>query len=146
MLSRDEIAAKAREFNDRGFGGHDLDYIEGMLTDDFIEHNPFPGLGNDKKGALETFRMIFAGTPDIKGEILQLIVDGNKLAVRTRFWGTDNGTGQMPGVPATGKSYSAESIDVVTVTDDGRFSEHYGIFDIPAVMMQLGLMPPPAGQ
>ena len=143
MLTRDEIAAKAREFNDRGFTGHDLEYIEDQLTDDFIEHNPFPGLGNDKKGALDTFRAIFAATPDIKAEILQLVVEGNKFAVRTRCWGTDNGTGQMPGVAPTGKSYSAESIDVVTVADDGRFTEHYGIFDIPSVMMQLGLMPPP---
>ncbi len=146
MLSRDDIAAKAREFTDRGFSGHDLDYIENQLTDDFIEHSPFPGLGNDKKGALESFRMMFDATPDIRGEFLQLIVEGNKFAVRTRCWGTDNGTGQMPGVPPTGKTFSVESIDVVTVADDGRFTEHYGIFDIPSLMMQLGLMPPPAGQ
>ncbi len=146
MLSRDDIAAKAREFTDRGFSGHDLDYIENQLTDDFIEHSPFPGLGNDKKGALESFRTLFDATPDTRGEVPQLLGEGDKFAVRTRRWGTDNGTGQMPGVPPTGKTFSVESIDVVTVADDGRFTEHYGIFDIPSLMMQLGLMPPPAGQ
>ena len=49
----------------------------------------------------------------------------------------------MMGAPATGKPFTAESIDVLTVGDDLKFKEHYGIFDVGAVMMQLGLAAPP---
>jgi predicted ester cyclase len=143
MATRQQIEEMSKEFYERGFNAHDVDYMEGRLSDDFIEHNPLPGLGNDKKGALETFRGIFAATPDLHGEIIETIVSGNRFALRSRFTGTDNGTGQMPGVPPTGKSFSAESIDVVTVNDAGEFAEHYGIQDVIGIMGQLGLLPPP---
>jgi len=143
MATRQQIEEMVHEFNERGFNAQDVDYIEGRLSDDFIEHNPLPGLGNDKKGALETFRAIFAATPDLHSEVVEVIVSGNKFAIRSRFTGTDSGTGQMPGVPPTGKSFTAESIDVVTVNDAGAFSEHYGIQDVIGIMGQLGLLPPP---
>jgi hypothetical protein len=47
------------------------------------------------------------------------------------------------GFGATGKPFSVEGIDVVAIDDDGRFTEHYGLFDVPAMMQQLGLMPGP---
>ena len=47
------------------------------------------------------------------------------------------------GAPATGKSFSVEGIDVVAIDDDGRFTEHYGLFDVPTMLQQLGLMPAP---
>jgi predicted ester cyclase len=143
VLTREQIETANREFMEKGINAHDVDYIESKLTDDFIEHNPYPGLGNDKKGALETWRAIFAATPDLRYEVLDLIVSGDKVAIRGRITGTDNGTGQLPGVPATGKSFTVESIDVVTVTEDALTSEHYGLFDVPGLMMQLGMMPPP---
>lgn len=143
MATRQQIEEMVREFQERGFNAHDVDHIEGMLSDDFVEHSPLPGLGNDKKGALETFRAIFAATPDLHGEILEVIVSGNRFALRSRSTGTDSGTGQMPGVPPTGKSFTAESIDVVTVNDEGHFTEHYGIIDAMGIMGQLGLLPPP---
>lgn len=143
MATREQIEEMVREFNERGFNAQDVDYIEGRLSDDFIERNPLPGLGNDKKGALETFRAIFAATPDLHSEVVDVIVSGNRFAIRSRFSGTDSGTGQMPGVPPTGKSFTAESIDVVTVNDAGEFSEHYGIQDVMGIMGQLGLLPPP---
>ena len=144
MITRAQIETANRDFIEKGINAHDVDYIETTLTDDFIEHNPFPGLGNDKKGALETWRAIFAATPDLRYEVLDLIVSGNRVGIRGRISGTDNGTGQMPGVPPTGKSFTVESIDVVTLTEDGRNSEHYGLFDVYAMMTQLGLTPPPA--
>src|SRR5205807_9033153 len=130
-----------REFNDRAITGHDMAYIDSVLSEDFVEHNPMPGLGNDKKGALRTFESMFQITPDMKGEIIDLVIGGNRAAIRGRYSGTDSGTGPMPGVPATGKPWSVEGIDVVAVGEDGRFTEHYGIIDLAGIMTQLGLMP-----
>lgn len=146
MPTSDEIRDLVERFNTKVFGEHDLDAATGMLADDFVEHSPFmPGTPPTKQGALEDFGVMFAVAPDMRGEVLRTVVSGNKVAVHTRATGTDNGTGfgAMMGAPATGKPFTADSIDVLTVGDDLRFTEHYGIFDVSAVMMQLGLLPPP---
>src|SRR5512132_1319014 len=71
-------------------------------------------------------------------------VTGDKAASRTRMSGTDT-KGFMPGMTPTGRPYAIETIDVVTFDEDGMNTEHYGIADIAGAMMQLGLMPAPAG-
>ncbi len=149
MPTPDEMRATAREFYARVLDQGDMDYAESVIADDVIEHNPLtPDMPHDKKGALETLRMIHENSPDMKAEIIETIVSGNKMAIRSRFSGTDNGPGwgAPMGAPATGKSFSAEAIDVVTVNDQGQFIEHYGLFDVPGMMMQLGLMPSPPSQ
>jgi hypothetical protein len=44
-------------------------------------------------------------------------------------------------MPATNNRYSMEAMDVVVLGDDGRFTEHYGVYDVASALMQLGLMP-----
>jgi hypothetical protein len=73
-----------------------------------------------------------------------MIAEGNKVAVHSRSTGTDT-RGFMPGMPATNKRYSMEAMDVVVLGDEGRFTEHYGVYDVASALMQLGLMPGPGG-
>lgn len=143
MPTPEEIRDLVERFNQKVFNEHDLDACAEMLADDFVEHSPFmPGGPPTKEGALQDFRMMFAAAPDMRAEILRTVVSGNKVAVHSRASGTDSGAGfgAMMGAPATGKPFTAESIDVVTVGDDVRFKEHYGIFDVGSAMMQLGLV------
>jgi predicted SnoaL-like aldol condensation-catalyzing enzyme len=146
MPTPEQIKALVERFNTKVFNEHDLDAGAEMLSEDFVEHSPFiPGTPPTKEGALQDFRMMFAVVPDMRGETIRTVVSGNKVAVHTRSTGTDSGTGfgAMMGVPATGKPFTADSMDVLTVGDDLTFTDHYGIFDVSAVMMQLGLLPPP---
>ena len=146
MPTTDEMKETTREFYRRVIDQGDFDYAEQVIADDVIEHSPLsPDMPHDKKGALETLRMVRENSPDLKAEILDMIASGNKVATRARFTGTDSGPGwgAPMGAPATGKSVSIEGIDVVYFNDRGEFIEHYGIFDVPGMMMQLGLMPTP---
>jgi steroid delta-isomerase-like uncharacterized protein len=148
MRTPDENKQISRTFIDRLFNEHDLSYADQMLADEFVEHNPVdPSMGNDRKAALASFEAILAAAPDLGVEILDLVANGERVAIRARYSGTDSGTGwgAPMGVPATGKPFSIEGIDVAVVDDDGRFREHYGLFDVPGLMMQLGMMPPPTG-
>ena len=142
MRTPQENEAMCRTFVDEVFNNRKLGHAEESLAEDFVEHNPWPGTDPTKAGAVEGFRKMIEASPDLRAEILDLVATGNKVALRGTFSGTDTG-GLMPGAPATGKPFSAESIDVVTIDDDGKFVEHYGILDVPAVMMQIGLMPVP---
>jgi predicted ester cyclase len=43
------------------------------------------------------------------------------------------------GMPATGKSFTANNADLCRFTEDGRICEHWGVFDVASMMRQLGV-------
>ncbi len=146
MRTAEDNRALMQEFMDRGLNARDLDYIASVLTDDFREDNPVdPAMGNTKDAALASFRWLFAAMPDATYEIDDVVLGVDRAAVRSTARGTDSGSGigAMMGAGPTGKPFSAEGIDVVGITEDGRFDWHYGLFDVPSVLMQIGLMPMP---
>ena len=144
MATPEENAATCREFVQRVFNEGDISFAEKTLAEDFVDHSPPPGMKGDRASAIEMFRMRSQQVPDSKSEVIDVIASGNKVAVRTRISGTDT-NGFMPGMPATGKSFSVETIDVMTFDENGQNTEHYGIFDMMGAMGQLGLLPAPGG-
>lgn len=146
MPTREEIRELVDRFTKEVFNNKNLEYAQEVLSDDFVEHQVFAGTTPDKKGAIESFRIIFQGAPDLTAEVNDVVVSGDKVAIRGTFRGTDTG-GFAPGMPATNKPFVMESIDIVRVGNDGKFTEHWGIQDTMGVMVQLGLAPggpPPA--
>ena len=129
-------------FADEVFGNKNLDYAERWLADDFVEHQVFPGTTPDKSGALDSYRIFFAASPDMKADIHDLVAAGDRVAIRATYSGTDEG-GFIPGMPATGKSFAMEAMYVVRVNDQGQIAEHWGVVDTVGTMAQLGLLPPP---
>jgi predicted ester cyclase len=119
----------------------DLDGILSRLDDSIVDNQLPPGMPPGKEGAGMVFKMMFEAVPDGKYEILDVIVSGNKAAIRSSFAGTQ--TGELFGMPATGKSFSVESIDIVEVNDDEKVIEHSGVTDVMGMMMQTGLVKPP---
>jgi predicted ester cyclase len=146
-MTPDELKALSTRFIDEIFNQRNLKFAEENLSEDFVEHSPYPPItGADKQAAIDSFKAVLDSSDDLRAEILEQISGGRKIAIRARYSGTDTG-GFAPGIPPTGKRFEAEGIDVATIDDDGRFSEHYGIPDAATVMQQLGLMPsgpPPA--
>ncbi|MDP9295169.1 MAG: ester cyclase [Actinomycetota bacterium] len=140
-MTPEELKAKARRFIDEVFNKRNLKHAEESLSKDFTEHSPFtPELGSGRDAAIEGFRLVIDSSDDLRAEILDLVSDGHRIAIRARYSGTDTG-GYMPGVAPTGKRFEIEGIDVATVDDDGNYSEHYGIPDLMTAMQQIGLAP-----
>jgi steroid delta-isomerase-like uncharacterized protein len=137
-----ENAATVRELIQRVLNEGDIPFAEKILSDAYVEGTPMPGGTADKAGAIAMFTMMRDMTPDMHIDIDDVIASGNKVAVRSTMTGTD--TTGMPGMPATGKSFSMGAIDVFTFDDDGMNTEHYGVYDIMGMMMQLGHMPAPS--
>jgi predicted ester cyclase len=144
MPSLEDNKALTRRFNEEVFNKRNSKYAEEQLADDFVEQSPLPGLGNDKQGAMDTINAVLAGSNDLRFEEIMMIAEGDRVVIQSRSTATDTG-GFMPGMPPTNKRYSMDAIDIVTVGEDGRFTEHFGIFDVASVLMQLGLMPTPPG-
>ncbi len=130
--------ATARRFYELVNSG-DLDAFGEALADDFIEHEETPGLAPTKEGVLEFFRMYRAAFPDMRMEPEDVLVSGDKVTVRARVTGTHQG--EMMGMPATGKHVDVQLIDIMRFGDDGLAHEHWGVFDMMAMMQQLGVVP-----
>jgi predicted ester cyclase len=56
---------------------------------------------------------------------------------------TGTQTGPFMQMQATGKPFDIEGIDIVTVDDDLKVTEHWGILDLAKMMQQVGAVPPP---
>lgn len=139
-------AEQLREWNarfvDEVFNRQNLEYASEAIADDFQEHQDLPpGLTADKQGALAFFAMFFESSPDMRAEITQTIVGGDRVATLGIFSGTD--TGGSSGNPPTNRPYAVESIDIARWNDAGQLVEHWGIFDTMSMMGQLGLLPDP---
>jgi steroid delta-isomerase-like uncharacterized protein len=119
----------------------DIDGFGEFLADDFVEHEQTPGLEPTKAGVLEWFRLFRAAFPDLRFEPEDYIASGDKVVVRVRATGTNNG--DFMGMPATGKGIDIGLIDIVRFGDDGLGHEHWGVADVMTMMQQLGAVPTP---
>lgn len=119
----------------------DIDGFGDLLAEDFVEHEEMPGLGQSKEGVKQLFHMYRAAFPDLRMEVEELLVSGDKALARIRATGTHKG--EFMGMPASGKSVDVQLIDITRFGDDGLAHEHWGVFDAFSMMQQLGAIPGP---
>ena len=68
-------------------------------------------------GIREWFSNTFRAVPDFAMEILDLVADGEKVAVRWHMTGTFDGEAKFEGAIATGETIDITGCDVLTVRD-----------------------------
>jgi predicted ester cyclase len=73
------------------FDKKNLQYAADWLADDFVEHQVFPGTTPDKKGAIDSYRIFFAASPDMTAEIHDMVAAGDRVAIGATYRGTDQG-------------------------------------------------------
>jgi len=122
----------------------DIDGFGALLADSFIEHEELPGLARNREGVITFFRLYLAAFPDLRMVPEDVIASGDKVVARVRASGTHRGP--FMGMPATGKRFEAQLIDIIRFSADGKAVEHWGVFDQMAMLQQLGAIPagPPA--
>ncbi|GAA4699658.1 ester cyclase [Phytohabitans rumicis] len=137
-MNVNELRKLNTHFFDEVFRRRNVDAIDELLSDDFVEHTPAPGQDTGKQGAKEFIGQALAAFPDMDVEIEHEIAEGDTVATVVRFTGTHQG--EFAGVPATGRKVSVYFIDV-TRYRDGLCTEHWGLPDIGNLMVQLGAAP-----
>ena len=122
----------------------EIDRFGDLLADDFIEYEVTPGFEPTKAGVKDFFRMQQRAFPDMKIDAQDVLVSGEKVAVRARFTGTNRG--DFMGMAASGKNVDVQLIDIFRLGDDGLVHEHWGVYDALTMMQQIGAVPagPPA--
>ena len=116
-----------------------LDLIDGLISESFVEHEVFPGLPTKgpeaPKAALGMFRAAF---PDLQFTADDMTGEGDKVVVRGTMSGTHKG--EFMGMPPTNKSFKIQFIDILEIHDN-QGTAHWGMTDQAAMMQQLGLAP-----
>lgn len=112
----------------------DLNAIDDVLADDFVEHEPVPGLEPTKAGVKQLFGMLHAAFDHATLTVAHMIAEGDKVFALVQMTGIHNG--DFMGVPATGRAVSVTLCDFFRVGDD-HVVEHWGVMDSAGLMHQL---------
>jgi predicted ester cyclase len=86
------------------------------------------------------FADMFKAFPDWKFEVLDIVAEGEKAAVRWRATGTFNGPVRFEGMEPNGARAETEGCDMVTVRD-GKLVSNYAYTNAAEMMRQLGALP-----
>ncbi|MEV6958164.1 ester cyclase [Streptomyces sp. NPDC051207] len=102
----------------------------------------------DNKQFLDLMQQIWRAKPDLRIDLLDMIVEGEWVASRVRFSGTQ--TGELLGIPPTGRFVSIDEMILERWDEQGRLLEFHQEADFVGMLTQLGVVPPkeagPLGQ
>jgi steroid delta-isomerase-like uncharacterized protein len=129
-----------QRFYDEVVNAGNLDLIDELLTDDFVEHEAFPGIAPDRAGVKQFFGLFKQAFPDGTFTVEDVVAEGERVVARVTIRGTQQG--EFMGVPPTGKQIEIQAIDIVQFRD-GVATAHWGVSDTAGMLMQLGALPAP---
>jgi predicted ester cyclase len=124
------------------FNSRQLDLLEDVLHPEFrgrrisafAPDEPEVGPGARRK----LYEMFYQAIPDARGEVLDVVAEGDKVVLADRFAGTHRG--EFLGRPGTGDHVEWLAIHFYTIRD-GKVLEDAYIRDELAIMQQLGPVP-----
>lgn len=112
-----------------------LDVIDELLAEDFIDHTPPPGIPPTRAGFKMVFGYLRTAFPDLRVTVHEQIAEGDQVVTRKTLQGTHRG--EFMGRPGTGRSVAFEVIDILTL-QNGKICEHRLLLDRLAIQEQLG--------
>jgi predicted ester cyclase len=129
---------------EEAWNSHSLDALDQHFAPDFKSHAAVPGMPPGLAGAKAAHGMSMQSFPDRRVATEHIVADGDKVVVWNRMTGTNTGGVPWVGAEANGRPVSIESVSVYRF-ENGKAVEHWGLNDVAALMMQLGVIPMPAG-
>lgn len=120
----------------QGFITHDANAVLKDVSPDFVDYGdgsspPIKGMDSCKA----MINSMLATFPDIRGENLLAIADGDHVAIFGDWSGTFKG--KMGNTSPTGKSFKIKDVDLFTFNSNGQISEHHSVQSMDAMMKQI---------
>lgn len=126
---------------DEIFNAQNVSVIDELYADDLVMvQESGMGVVAGPAGYHQYAQAFITGVPDVHIEIEEVICEGDWAAIRYVGGGTQ--TGELMGIPATGRVAWVVGISVARFRD-GQFVENTSHLDNMALLQQLGVMPPP---
>jgi steroid delta-isomerase-like uncharacterized protein len=130
------IARRALEL----FSSGDLDELDELVSEDAVDHDPQnPNAGiHGPEGAKRTAGIYRAAFSDLQITVEDQVAEGDRVATRWTAVGTQDG--ELPGLPASGRSSTVTGITIDRI-EGGKIVESWGNWDTLGMMQQLGAVP-----
>ncbi len=136
-----DLKAVMARFYDEIFTQGNVDLIDELMHEDFVEHEELPpGIPPGREAPRAYTTMMHSAFPDFRATVTEMLQDGNKVIARARFSGTHQA--EFMGFPPTGNTFEITSVDIVEFRD-GKAIGHWGVMDMAGMMQQLGVGGPP---
>jgi predicted ester cyclase len=135
MSTSDQRKNTVRHIREQIIPSKDLSQLDGLYTNEYIYHG-IPLIG-DLSG-VSAFKQLIssfsAGMPDGCESVADQIAEGDMVV--TRLTGAGTHTGELMGVPASGKRIKWTAI-IITRFSDGKIAEEWAEFDALSFSQQL---------
>ena len=136
------MEAFARERAAALFDRGELDRIPEFVTEDYVNHEAWPGEDPGYAGFRLRMERLHAAITDMRLEVHEVVAAGDLVAYRATLSGTHEG--ELLGMPPTGRSFSVQHMHMLRMRD-GRACEHWAVRDDLGMLQQLGIIPTPGG-
>ena len=103
-----------------------------LFTETYIQHS-----GRSPSGLaaqVENFRRLLASMPDLRLQVEDRIIAGDKVVARNTYSATHTQT--IRDIPPTGKAFAFRTIDIWRV-ENGKFAEHWDLTDVAEALNKL---------
>lgn len=129
----------ARRFPEDVATEGNLDLLDELLADDYVEHGSFDTIRGREatREDVENFREAFS---DFSATVESAFGGDDMVAMRLTLRGTHSGP--FMGIEPTGKSFEVANF-VFTRVEDGKIAERWLQPDTLGLMTQLGVVEPP---
>ena len=116
------------------------DLIDELISPEFVAHVPGlpPEFTKGPEGIKKWFTAYRAGLSDMWTTHHDTIAEGDKVVIRFEGGGTHSG--EMLGIPPSGKKITVSGIDTFRFVD-GKFVEMWQQVDFMGMMQQMGVIP-----
>jgi steroid delta-isomerase-like uncharacterized protein len=118
-----------------------LDLIDELFADDFVEHESLEGRPQNRDGVKQFFADLRKAFPDLEFTVEHVLAEEDTVAARVRVRGTHAGA-EFMGIPADGRAVDFDAMDMIQFAD-GVATAHWGVSDSVTLMQQLGVIPEP---
>ncbi len=115
-----------------GYVRHNYDFLMEHMAPDYLDHSPCAARTNAQ--CVAVLKNTEKNFSDMQVEISDLIEEDNKVAIRARF--TAIHSGEVFGIPATGKRVSFEALEIFRM-EDGKIVESWGCWPDQQIEEQL---------
>ena len=116
--------------------------VDELFVAEYVHHDPSlpPDLQHGREAYKQVVRLFLTGFPDLKTTVDGIVAEGDMVACRWTFQGTQQG--EMMGLPPTGKRVLGSGMSIHRIVG-GKIAEGWFNFDTLGMLQQLGAIPSP---
>jgi len=133
-MSAEENKATVRRFYDEVITKKNLAALDELIAFPYVSHD----LPSEREALIRFISDFYSAFPDGRIAIGQVIAEGDTVALRATFHGTQ--TGRFHDIPPTGKAVAVPAQDMYRMSE-GKIVVHWGGPNQLSLLQQLGVIP-----